>query len=188
MTVDPGGKTGVAQGWFNLEADSVGSCIRRARKRGSFQAYELAGDQIAQGIYLHQMYLEFVFRSHVELRLPYDDIHVVFEDFKLRQKHADLAPVKVTASFDSCCREKQIVPDEKKQITAKTKKTDHAVAIGPFKPVSCVPVQPELQMPSTAMTYATNQRLRDWGAWVVGSEHARDAVRHLCAKLSDLLD
>ena len=37
------------------------------------------------------------------------------------------------------------------------------------------------QMPSEAMTHATNARLRDWGAWVRGKEHGRDARRHALA-------
>lgn len=37
------------------------------------------------------------------------------------------------------------------------------------------------QTPATAMRAATNERLRMWGAWVVGSEHRRDARRHSLA-------
>lgn len=183
MTVDPGGKTGIAYGWFNLAADSVGSCIARAKRKGSITAIELAGDPIAQGVELHNIYLEFVFRSHVELQLPYDAIHVVFEDFQLRQKHADLAPVKITAAFDSLLREKI----SKKQITKKSKKTDHAVKLRTISQFACY-VIPTLQSPSNAMTYATNDRLRAWDAWIVGSEHARDAMRHLCLKINALLE
>lgn len=183
MTVDPGGKSGVALGWFNLECDSVGAAIRRARARGSFHAFEISGDTTSQGIYLYAIYSAFVFRSHVELRLPYDDIHVVFEDFQLRQKHADLSPVKVMSSFDVFMRGEI----ENNRSWEETKKTDHVNKVD-----ACIlpigPVIPTFQMSSTAMTYATNQRLREWDAWVIGSEHARDATRHLAAKLSDLMD
>lgn len=34
------------------------------------------------------------------------------------------------------------------------------------------------QMPAESMTYANNVRLREWGAWVRGKEHGRDARRH----------
>ena len=37
------------------------------------------------------------------------------------------------------------------------------------------------QSPSEAMTYATDGRLREWGAWVKGKEHGRDARRHALA-------
>lgn len=39
------------------------------------------------------------------------------------------------------------------------------------------------QQPS-AKSFATNARLRDHGLWVVGSEHRRDAVRHLAKAYS----
>ena len=34
------------------------------------------------------------------------------------------------------------------------------------------------QLSSFAMTAVTDERLRDWGFWVSGSPHARDAIRH----------
>lgn len=36
-------------------------------------------------------------------------------------------------------------------------------------------------------SYATNALLKRWGLWVVGSEHMRDANRHLCKRLDRLL-
>lgn len=35
-----------------------------------------------------------------------------------------------------------------------------------------------LQMPADAKAAVTNDRLRAWGAWVKGSDHERDAMRH----------
>lgn len=35
-----------------------------------------------------------------------------------------------------------------------------------------------LQMADTAKGFVTNEKLREWGMWAVGQEHARDAVRH----------
>jgi len=34
------------------------------------------------------------------------------------------------------------------------------------------------QMPSLAMTAVTDERQKEWGFWVVGSEHARVSVKH----------
>jgi len=34
------------------------------------------------------------------------------------------------------------------------------------------------QQPSLAMTTVTDQRQKDWGFWIPGKEHARDAVKH----------
>jgi hypothetical protein len=44
--------------------------------------------------------------------------------------------------------------------------------------------EPIMQMPSEGKTYATDDRLREWGAWLVGSRHARDAVRHVLTRAS----
>jgi hypothetical protein len=41
-----------------------------------------------------------------------------------------------------------------------------------------------LQFANQATTYATNQRLRDWGVWVVGREHERSAWRHIALFLA----
>ena len=45
----------------------------------------------------------------------------------------------------------------------------------------------ERQMPSSAKSFLTDARMRDWGLWVVGSDHERDAMRHLALKVSRLL-
>jgi hypothetical protein len=42
----------------------------------------------------------------------------------------------------------------------------------------------ERQMPSAAKSFLTNDRMHDWGLWVVGSAHERDAIRHVALKLS----
>lgn len=46
----------------------------------------------------------------------------------------------------------------------------------------------ERQLPSVAKNYASNERLRNWGAWVVGSDHKRDAKRHALAFRRSLLN
>lgn len=43
------------------------------------------------------------------------------------------------------------------------------------------------QSPSDAKNYATNERLRAAGLWVKGSEHRRDAMRHLALAYSRAL-
>lgn len=42
------------------------------------------------------------------------------------------------------------------------------------------------QTPSAAMSHATDSRLRDWGHWLKGKPHARDARRHALAFRSAL--
>jgi hypothetical protein len=44
----------------------------------------------------------------------------------------------------------------------------------------------ERQMPSEAKSFATDERLQLWDLWVRGSEHKRDACRHLALKVGKL--
>lgn len=90
-------------------------------------------------------------------------IHVVIEDFILHKMTSDrelLDPVRVTSGF-------------------------LAVMHDSFAPEFDV----TWQQPSAAMTYATNDRLREWGLWIRGSdrdlEHQRDARRHFCLYIAE---
>ncbi len=47
--------------------------------------------------------------------------------------------------------------------------------------------EPIWQTPSEAKGYARNDRLRQWGLWEVGSEHKRDAWRHVAYRLDKLI-
>lgn len=84
---------------------------------------------------------------------------LIIEDFALRQRSAELSPIEVTYGLLTLLRGED----------------------GEWRHGA-----PVKQMPSTK-SYATNDRLKDWGVWIIGSEHSRDAVRHLCAYLSKAL-
>jgi len=88
------------------------------------------------------------------------DMMFVIESFTLRQMHADLRPVEMRAQI---------------------------IALWEVAGWSR-PIPTEDQTPADAKTYATDKRLRRWGAWVVGSTHRRDAMRHLLLKVSRVLD
>jgi hypothetical protein len=92
-----------------------------------------------------------------------EKVHVVVEDFILRKMTSGrelLDPVRVASGF-------------------------LAVLYDSFAPGFDV----TWQQPSAAMTYATNNRLREWGLWIRGSdpalEHQRDARRHFCLYVAD---
>lgn len=182
FAVDPGGKSGVAWGWFNDEADSVKAAIRRARKKGSFGAAELGGDMLCQAWWIAQHWMAFRYKSNVEYRMPLTDIHFVMESFQLRQMAVDLAPVQVgyatLALLQGGSMEKIV-----------GKKTDEQIRFMVVPDSKTYPLgEPIMQAPSDAMTYATDKRLKEWGAWVVGSPHMRDATRHVLLKLSTELE
>lgn len=44
----------------------------------------------------------------------------------------------------------------------------------------------KMQQPSQAKSIATDHRLRGWGLWVPGKQHARDAVKHCVIGLRGL--
>lgn len=73
---------------------------------------------------------------------------VIMEDFTLRQLEVELSPVTIAAKVE------YIMWSEGME--------------NPYIK----------QMPSEAKSTATDARLRSWGLWEVGKEHARDANRH----------
>lgn len=200
MAVDPGGKTGVTWGWFNAEADGVGSAMRRARRRGSFFAVELAGTPQAQAWWIARQWVEFHYHSINELGCRSEDVSLAIEAFELRQRHVELAPVQVTFGLLTLLesgrltqreavdkKTDDIVVFEKTNMYQNGKKTD-----GKFAKLQTAtrgyPIsQPRFQKASAAKSFATNNRLRSWDAWTRGSEHARDATRHLALRLSEML-
>lgn len=205
MAVDPGGKTGVACGIFRDDVEDVKSAVRRARKKGALKAWELSGSAEAQAIALAHTWMEFEFKAHVEMRIPRKSVVLVIENFELRQLAADLAPVEVMrgmlaillnarhAHADARHAEKtdHVVGVVNKQARPfPDKKTDHGENLGTIKYDAGYGSNKFVdegwlvwQMPSMAMTDVTNERMKRWGAWVSGSEHARDAMRHLLSFL-----
>jgi hypothetical protein len=181
MTADPGGKTGVAWGFLNAEADTVGAALRRARRKGSLGGAELQGSPESQARWIAERWVDFHYRAISELGCRSEDVDLVLEAFDLRQRNVDLAPVKVTHALLSLLQKPGVDPPSVSQ------KTDESfsfirtgTALWPFG-------QPIFQKPDQAMTFATNKRLREWDAWVVGSEHIRDAMRHLAARANAVL-
>jgi hypothetical protein len=181
MTVDPGGKSGVAQGLFFDEADSVESACRRALRKGGIKSWEVHGEPFVQAHIIAHMWLEFQFRACVNLSIPADHVCLALEDFQLRQRSADLSPVSVTYGIKTLLTKIDIDQAEK---------TDHGRIHA--RTVRWPIGEPYMQAPSDAMRFATNARLRQWGLYaVIGkpiSKHRRDAVRHLCVRLSTMLE
>lgn len=180
MAVDPGGTSGVAFGLLNAKRNVDGTLrglLKRAVKRKAIWTTEAKGEAWEQAWYLGNAWAAFHFRCVVELGIDAPDVHLVLERFQLRNLHADLAPVSVTHALMALLYKMPY-----SHVGDATAMNPSNVDEG-FWPLGEV----EFQEPSVAKRYATNQRLRDWGVWVVGSEHKRDATRHLCVKASELL-
>lgn len=178
MTVDPGRTTGVAQGMFNaarLARPTTRAVLARAVRKGALRVAEVRAAEdpgphagsAHQAAILYRAWMDFNFRATVELGIPIPDVHLVIEDFALRQRSADLDPVEVTHAFLAYLRGET----------------------GTWAALSLAPEgRLHFQTPSEAIGYATNARLRAWGVWTVGKEHGRDATRHLALRVSKILD
>lgn len=179
MAVDPGGVSGVAQGLFRGDkAGSTSALMKRAVRKGAVKVAEVYGGPDYKTVgydtgHVHRLiaaWSSFVFHANSGMSIPLYNIYLVFEDFQLRQSAADLAPVQVTAGFESVMVEKPAI-------------CCSGLSVGNLPAIT-------KQMPSEAMTYATNARLKLWDLYPLtrGLEHARDATRHLCLKASKILD
>jgi hypothetical protein len=112
------------------------------------KAIEVSGEWIEQAREISGLIDRFVFTANVEQSIALPNIHVVFEDFVLRRRQQGGATGDLTSVW---------------------------VAAGT---VARIDRPVTWQMPSMAKGFATNERLKSWGLWEVGSEHKRDAWRH----------
>lgn len=86
------------------------------------------------------------------------EVDLVIEDFILRNRSMDrsmLSPVRVTSALLGILVHEDVM--DRVNLT--------------------------FQQPSQAKSIATNERLKRWGLWIVGSTHERDAMRHLIVYL-----
>jgi hypothetical protein len=176
MAVDPGGKSGVAQGVFS-NRETAKQTLRRALRKGMMKATVFDGAPEEQAHYIAASWRSFKYMCVVELSIPEPNVYLAVEDFQLRQMAVDLVPVEVVAGL----RAVQRVPV--------TNGWHDDVMEGKLKRPSA----------SEAKGYATNDRMKlVWRAMNYGSvydlgrgrgygDHARDALRHVCLGVSKCL-
>jgi hypothetical protein len=167
LAVDPGTTSGVAAGLFHPTAD-IKSCI----SAGDWEAWEVDGSPAEQAWQIMDEYRDRQAQWNAINGVALPDTHLVCESFALRLKKAHgagsdqrmLDPVRVASAMEALAL--------------------HIFALnGEIRPW----VKIEYQLPSAAKKYVTNERMRRWGAWVKGSEHKRDAMRHMIKKISDTI-
>jgi hypothetical protein len=168
MAVDPGGVTGCARGVFNWQG-SVKETIQAYAGGGrgdggqlGWEAWEVEGDPRIQA---WEIASEFHDWATPLLGAGGWHVTLVFEDFKLRTGLADLSPVEVIAGTRTL-----LVP----------RSMGLEGRLGPAGWAL------EFQSAADAKQYATSPRMREWGVWSLtrGSNHKRDAIRHLCLRVS----
>lgn len=125
--------------------------------RRSFKTTSVKGDWWQQAKTVADLVNRFVFTAQVEHQLPVNHVHIAWEDYTRR-------PQASSTNLDSVWV--------------------MAAALAFLD-------RPELdhtfQQPADAKGYAENARLRRWGLWVVGSDHERDATRHMAMRVSTLI-
>lgn len=176
MAIDPGETTGVAQGFFRVKGGTTRDTLGRAARKGALRVEEIVAaeayrggrfDGTIQAALLYRLWQRFQFQS-MEWTVPVPYTFLVIENFALRQRSANLAPVRVTeALLGMLC--------SPSGTWAAAPRLDTAL---------------RFQEPSEAMGYARNDRLKNWSVYPLtrGKEHARDALRHLCLGVSHVLD
>lgn len=164
MAVDPGTTTGVAVGLFR-PAESIMRCLSEAE----WESWEVIGSPAEQAWEIMDEYRDRQADWNIT-GVAFPNMHLVVESFALRLKKAHGAgsnqrmmdPIRVTEGMNALAL--------------------HYLN-GELRPW----VRLEFQMPSEAKRYVTPERMKRWGAWVKGSEHKRDATRHMIKKVSDIL-
>lgn len=163
MAVDPGGSSGVAWGMFDSKVD-VPTAIRTRWNSGSTTITGGERHQIRQ---LCQLWRDFK-RASVDIGLlPPENVEWVHENFiPLRSLDEEsISPIRISWG----CVGHQMGEYEEWE----------RHALGPAHMTEI-----RFQSPSEASQAASGKDLREWGWWVVGREHERSAVKHVCFRLA----
>jgi len=124
------------------------------------KSIEVSGYWLDQARELANLIHRFRYTANVEQSIPLDQIHVAIEDF---QSRPNSGVVRLTSTWVA------------------------AGAVALFMIGMNDEDEPVYQQPSDAKNLATNDRLKAWDLWEVGSEHRRDAARHFALRVDSLV-
>lgn len=169
LAVDPGRTTGIAAAYVPRRQTLKESLLAATHKKAVEVVGKRPGDEITymEDWLLHSRRIynimkRFECAALIENEIPAYNIHFVFEDFVLRRKREGGATGDLTSIWVM------------------------AGAIGRYDEGVVSMLQIHYQQASLAKGKATNERLKLWGLYEPGSEHRKDAWRHL-ATLADKL-
>lgn len=169
LAVDPGKTTGVAAAYVP-QLETLKESLQNATHKKAVEVVgKRPGDEITsiEDWLLHSRRIynimkHFEYTALIENQIPAPNIHFVFEDFVLRRKRQGGATGNLTSIWVM------------------------AGAIGRYDEGVVSSLQIHYQQASLAKGKANNQRLKLWDLYEPGSEHTKDAWRHL-ATLADRL-
>jgi hypothetical protein len=174
LGIDPGRTTGVAACHFETEATLKETLLNAEEKK----AIEVTGDWMEQACKIAGIIKRFVYRAHIEKEIPFDNIHIAIEDFVLRRRReggatGDLTSIWVAAGAIALYR-------------------GHALGQGPMMHTVDYETWDDAdrftwRQASQAKSFATNARLKLWGLYEPGSEHCKDAWRHVALEVNTVL-
>lgn len=169
FAVDPGGVTGVARGIFESRP-TLKETLRVSSAGGSVEAWEVEGPSEVQAHEIAEEFLDWSASLMIDGYCGAPDISLAFEAFALRQRSVDLAPVEVTWGVRTL-----LTP----------RSSARAGTLQDFAGGHTW----EYQSPSDAKGFATSARLKTWELYKLGrgSDHKRDALRHLALRVSRIL-
>jgi hypothetical protein len=157
MGVDPGGTTGLAACHVELRPTLRETLTEGMRMR---KAIEVRGDWHAQARTIADVHNRFMYTAQVDHGIGAEQCHLVFENY---------------------------IPDPHRIGRGATDLTSVWVMAAAVALIGEQASDLTYQSPSEAKGFAKNDRLRLWGLWEVGSEHKRDAMRHVARRLNDLV-
>lgn len=170
LAVDPGNTTGVAAAYFDFKW----TLIETLQGKQAAKSVEVDGDWLKQGYLIAEMMWRFLYRANVENGIPIPRIHFVFEDFVLRRRESGGA----TGNLTSCWVAASAVTAFKLVCVREAR--------GPLLK-SILAEDIKWTQASQAKGFATNDRLKIWKMYEVGSEHKRDAWRHVALRVNEIL-
>lgn len=162
LALDPGGTTGVAAGYVELRPTRRETLATLSNRK----AVEVEGSWLEQAEELSALMVRFEYAALVEHQIPIPNIHICIEDFILRRRDEGGATGNLTSCWVAAAAHARYVQGQQ---------NDEA--------------NPDIkyQQPSHAKTLMTNERLKSYGLWEVGSTHKRDAWRHFGLRVDGLI-
>lgn len=163
MTLDPGGVSGVARGIFEARETLKATLL----DGGELEAWEVEGEPELQAFEIAEEFKEWSANLMIDGFCAANDISLVCESFALRQRSADLSPVEVRSAL----RALLMPPVDARQGVMRF---DHTWVE---------------QSPGDAKSIGTPDRLKGWNLYRLGrgSDHKRDALRHLVLRVNRVL-
>lgn len=157
FAVDPGGTTGVAAGHYELLGSMKKTMLEGRRMH---KTAEVKGTWKQQGKAIAAMINKFLYTAQVEYAIPATAVHVVFENYLADPRRVGAGATNLDPVWVAAAACAYLDRDD---------------------------LDLTWQTASQAKSYATNDRLRLWDLWVQGSEHMRDANRHLAWRVNQLV-